>query len=152
MGLCAVAFGLTHQWCDRADVASIACILTGTIAGALNGLLIARFQLHALIVTLATYAAYRGIAEGFSQGTPYSQFGSEFSQLARGAWMGIPWPGFLFAFFALGCGAWLGLTPTGRFLYAIGHNERASRFSGISVDWIRCGLYTFSGFLAGLST
>ena len=152
MGLCAVVFGLTYKSTQQTAIASLACVLTGTLAGFLNGFLIARFQLHALIVTLATFAAYRGIAEGVSQGNPYSQFGSAFSQLARGNWLGVPWPGYLFLALSLVCGTWLGMTPSGRFLYAIGHNERASRFSGISVDRIRSGLYTFSGFLAGLAT
>lgn len=152
MGLCAVVFGLAWQWTHRTDVASAACVLTGIAAGALNGFLIARFQLHALIVTLATYAAYRGIAEGASQGNAYSQFGSTFSQLARGSFCGVPWPGVLFGLLATGCGAWLGMTPTGRYLYAIGYSERASRFSGISVERIRIGLYTCSGLLAGLAT
>lgn len=152
MGLCAVVFGITFQWCHRTDVAAFACLLTGTAAGAFNGFLIARFQLHSLIVTLATFAAYRGIAEGLSQGKSYSQFGSEFSQLARGGLIGIPWPGSIFVVFAIFCGVWLSLTPTGRYLYAIGYNERACRFSGISVDRIRGRLYMFSGFLAGLAT
>ncbi|WP_010585772.1 ABC transporter permease [Schlesneria paludicola] len=152
MGLCAVIFGMTFQWCQRTDVAALACLLTGTLAGALNGFLIARFQLHSLIVTLATFAAYRGIAEGLSQGKSYSQFGSAFSQLARSSVLGIPWPGYLFAVFTILCGVWLSLTPTGRYLYAIGYNERASRYSGISVDRIRRRLYMFSGFLAGLAT
>ncbi len=152
MGLCAVVFGLTYQSTQRTDAASAACIVTGVVAGSLNGFLIARFQLHALIVTLATAAAFRGIAEGISQGNPYSQFGSAFSQLARGTWLSLPWPGYLFLLLMVGCAAWLGMTPSGRYLYAIGHNERASRFSGIAVDRIRIGLYLFSGLLAGIAT
>lgn len=152
MGLCAVAFGLTFQSSQRTDIASIVCITTGLLAGLLNGFLIARFQLHPLIVTLATYAAYRGIAEGVSQGRSYSQFGPAFSQFARGNLAGVPWPGYVFALFAIVCSWWLIMTASGRSLYAIGFNERASRFSGISVGRIRSGLYSFSGFLAGLVT
>lgn len=152
MGLCAVTFGMVFQGTQRTDVASMACLATGLTAGFINGFLIARFQLHPLIVTLATYAAYRGIAEGISQGHSYSQFGSIFSQLARGNLAGMPWPGYVFAILGLCCSWWLIMTASGRSLYAIGFNERASRFSGVSVDRIRSGLYTFSGFLAGLVT
>lgn len=152
MGLCAVVFGLTWQWTGRTEAASMACLLTGTLAGFLNGYLIARFQLHALIVTLATYSAYRGIAEGVSQGSAYSQFGPAFSVVARGSGLGIPWPAYLFSLLASGCGVWMAMTPSGRSLSAIGYNEQACRFSGIPVDRVRVGLYTFSGFLAGLAT
>lgn len=151
MGLCAIAFGLTWQSTGRFEIATLACLVTGLAAGFLNGYLISRFQLHALIVTLATFSAYRGIAEGISQGNAYSRFGLAFSQLARGSWLGIPWPGYLFGLLALACGVWLGMTPSGRSLYAIGYNEKASLFSGVPVDRIRVGLYTFSGFLAGLA-
>lgn len=152
MGLCAVAFGIVYQQTHQVLLASLASLIVGSLGGALNGLLIARFQVHPLIVTLATYAAYRGMAEGISQGSPYSQFGSHFAQLARGSWLGVPWPGYLFCCLAMLYALWLSKTPTGRYLYAIGHNERAARFSGIRVDRILGGVYTASGFLAGLAT
>ncbi len=152
MGLSAVAFGQTYQWSQRADLAAAACLVTGLACGAINGALIGRLQLHPLIVTLATFAAYRGIAEGWSQGVSYSRFGTPFSQLARGHWAGIPWPGYMFLVLTMLCGAWLHGTPSGRFLYAMGHNPRAALFSGIPVDRIRTRLYLFSGLLAGLAT
>lgn len=152
MGLCAVAFGQTFEWTHRADVAAAACLGTGLLCGGINGLLIGRLQLHPLIVTLATFAMFRGVAEGWSQGISYSRFGTPFSQLARGQWGGLPWPGYLFLVLAGVCGLWLSCTPTGRFLYAMGHNPRAALFSGIPVDRIRARLYLFSGFLAGLAT
>lgn len=152
MGQCAVGFGLTYQLTHRTDASIATCLLIGIACGALNGFLISRFTLHPLIVTLATAAAFRGAAEGISQGSPYSQFGSAFSQVARGGFLGIPWPGYLFAFLGICCAWWLKMTPSGHYLYAIGHNDRASRFSGIAVDRIRGGLYCFSGALAGLAT
>jgi rhamnose transport system permease protein len=152
MGLCAVAFGWTFEQTQRADLASLVCVAVGLMAGTGNGWLIARFQLHPLIVTLATFAVFRGVAEGWSQGAAYSQFGTSFSQIARGQWAGVPWPGYLFAVLGISCAVWLSSTATGRYLYAIGYNERAARFSGIRVDRIRRRLYTFSGLLAGLAT
>lgn len=152
MGLCAVVFGLVFRATQRTDVASIACVLAGTLAGSLNGWLIARYRLHPLIVTLATFAAFRGVAEGVSQGEAYSQFGPAFSRLARGQWWGVPWPGYLFLLLAACCGWWLAMTPSGRFLRAIGYNETAARFAGIPVDRLRRRLYAFSGLLAGIAT
>ena len=84
MGLCAVMFGICFQVTGSLPVAAAVCLLTGLLGGLFNGFLIARFRLHPLIVTLATYAAFRGIAEGVSQGASYSRFGDQFSQLARG--------------------------------------------------------------------
>ena len=151
MGLSAVAFGVIYEATRNTYVASAGAIAVGTGAGCVNGIMIAGLRAHPLIITLATSAAYRGVAEGMSQGHSVSGFGDEFQQLARGTMLGVPNPGWLFALLAVAFGVFLWKTPTGRFLYAIGHNQTASRFSGIRVDRIHFGLYTCSGFLAGLA-
>lgn len=152
MGLCAVAFGMCHHVSDSLALSCIGCLLVGTACGAVNGGLIARLKVHPLIITLATYAAFRGIAEGVSQGTSYSQFGDGFGQLARGTLLGVPIAGFIFLGLAVASGVLLTTTWVGRFVYAIGHNERAARFSGVNADGTKLSLYTLSGLLAGLAT
>lgn len=151
MGLSAVTLGISYSLTGHLAVSCIAGVVCGGLCGAWNGVLVSRLQLHPLIVTLATAAAYRGIAEGVSQGASYSRFGEDFSRLARGNWHGVPFPGLAFAALALLSTVYLGMTPAGRYLYAIGQNERASRFSGVPVDRIRFRLYTTSGLLAGLA-
>jgi len=67
MGLCAVAFGAL--WHDRglpAGVCVLLALLIGLLGGSLNALLIARFRITPLIVTLGTYSLFRGIAEGLT--------------------------------------------------------------------------------------
>ena len=152
MGLCAVMFGLCYSATENLAVSCLVCAFTGTLGGALNGLLISKIGIHPLIITLATYAAFRGVAEGISQGVSYSQFGDGFSLLARGTWCGIPIPGCVFLILAIAFGVLLAKTPTGRFIYAIGHNERAALFSGVPADRLKFWLYTLSGLLAGLAT
>ena len=151
MGLSAVAFGVGYSATGNPLLSGLLAVAAGTAAGATNGLLVSRVNVHPLIVTLATYAAFRGIAEGISQGASYSQFGAGFSRLARGQWLGVPLPGYIFLVLAIGLAIILAKTPTGRFLYAIGHNEQAARYSGIAVQHIKLGLYTMSGALAGLA-
>ncbi len=152
MGLCAIAFGCCYTATNNLWLSCAASLTTGTAGGAVNGVLISKAKVHPLIVTLATYAAFRGIAEGVSQGASYSQFGDSFSQLARGYWIGVPLPAYIFAALAVVCAIVLTNTPTGRFIYAIGYNETATCYSGIAVDRIKFGLYTFSGALAGLAS
>lgn len=152
MGMCAVAFGVCHDLSGSLALSCLVCLLVGTAGGAVNGWLVSRMNVHPLIVTLATYAAFRGLAEGISQGESYSQFGEGFSQLARGMWWGVPTPAYLFVVLAIGCSLYLSKTPGGRYIYAIGHNELATRFSGANVDRTKFHLYTFSGLMAGLAT
>ena len=152
MGLCAVVFGLVFSATGSLAFSCLCCVVTGGSCGAVNGLLISRAHIHPLMVTLATYAAYRGMAEGISQGESYSQFGETFSGFARGAWLGLPLPGYLFIALALCFALFLSGTPAGRFIYAVGHNETAARFSGVGVDALKFWLYITSGLLAGLAT
>lgn len=151
MGMCAVAFGLCHTHTGSLELSCLSCLLVGAVGGSLNGWLISRLRVHPLIVTLATYAAFRGLAEGVSQGESYSQFGAGFSQLARGMWWGVPWPAYAFGVLAIACGVFLAKTPGGRFVQAIGYNEQAARFSGVDVGRIKFRLYAFSGLMAGLA-
>jgi rhamnose transport system permease protein len=152
MALCAVTFGMCHQATGNILLSGLVCVLTGLVCGGLNGWLVARAGIHPLIVTLATYAAFRGVAEGISQGASYSNFGREFSQLARGNVLGVPYPAFLFLGLAVGHAVFLSRTPWGRFVHALGLNATAVRFSGVQVDRLKFWLHTNSGFLAGLAT
>ena len=152
MGMCAVAFGICHELTGSLAISCCVCLLTGVAGGASNGWLIAKLKVHPLIITLATYAVFRGIAEGVSQGDSYSRFGETFGELARGTWYQVPIAGYIFGVLAIGIGLFLAKTPWGRFVYAIGHSEKAAVFSGVPVDRIKFVLYTASGLLAGLST
>jgi rhamnose transport system permease protein len=151
LGLCAVVFGITFTRSHSLAASSLACMITGAACGAANGLLISKARVHPLIVTLATFAAYRGMAEGISQGASYSKFGDDFAWLARGTWWGVPIPGYLFAALAIACATLLARTSTGRCVYALGHNEQAARFSGVAVDRLKLRLYMTSGLLASVA-
>lgn len=152
MGLSAVSFGLTYSASKNIWLAASAAVVTGILCGAINGLFIARVKIHPLIVTLATFALFRGIAEGLSQGVPYSGFDSSYSQLARGQLLGIPIGGYLFVILALAGWAFLRWTVPGRQLYNIGHNRRCLEASGIRIGHYEFFLYTFSGLIASISS
>lgn len=128
----------------------VLALITGTLAGAANGFFVAKIRVHPLIVTLATLAAFRGIAEGISLGKPASGFPPAFEFLGHGIVLGQPIAGWLFLVFAIVVAIVLIKTPFGRYLYAIGHNETAARFSGVNVDRIKLLLYTLSGTTAAV--
>lgn len=97
-------------------------------------------------------AGFRGIAEGISQGASYSRFGESFGQLARGSVVGIPFAASIFVMMIVAYSLWLARTPSGRFLYAIGNNELAARYSGVPVRRIKSRLYAHSGLLTAMAT
>ena len=151
MALCAVVFGLCFQAHMPLIVGALLTLVVGAAAGALNGVFVACVRVHPLIVTLAAYAAYRGIAEGISLGRPVSGFPESFTNWGQGTLIGLPIPGLIFLI-ALGLTAFaVARTPLGLWLSAIGFNETASYYSGIAVARIKLLLYTASGLTAGLA-
>lgn len=153
MALCAVVLGLSFAAGVPIFGSAALAVLTGVAAGALNGVFVAYARVHPLIVTLATLAAFRGVAEGVSQARPISGFPSGFTGLSGngGSLGGVTLAGALFFAAALAAIIAQARTPFGVYLQAIGHNETATRFSGIAVSRIKLLLYTLSGTTAGLA-
>jgi rhamnose transport system permease protein len=150
-GLSAVVLGLTMEAGAGVAVATLSALFVGVCGGCLNGLLVARIGIHPLIVTLATMAGYRGIALALTKGRTIQGFPSQFGEWVRGEVLGMPLPMWLFIAAVAGTGFFLTQTAYGRFLYAIGHNETASRYSGVPVQKIKLALYALSGFTAGVA-
>ncbi len=148
MALSAVVFGLSFAHGFPVWTAALLALLTGAAAGALNGVFVAYVRVHPLIVTLATLAAYRGIAEGISLGRPFSGFPPGFARLGQGALLGLPIPGVLFLAGLTATAIGLARTPLELRLSAIGYNETAARYSGLAVTRIKLWLYTASGLAA----
>ena len=154
MGLAAVSFGAL--WRDGhfpLAGALLTALLIGCAGGALNALLIARFNLPPLVVTLGSFSLFRGIAEGITQGTVnYTDFPRPFLYLGQGYLLGVIPVQLLFFLPAL-LGFWILLhrSVIGRALYAIGFTAAGARYAGIPVR-ARIGLvYFLSGLVASLS-
>jgi rhamnose transport system substrate-binding protein len=154
MGLVAVVLGAL--WRDAQlpiAVAAAIALLLGLAGGALNGSLIARFNLPPLIVTLATFSLFRGVAEGITRGIEnYSSFPSGFLFLGQGYIGGIfPTQLILLVLAVAGCAWVLHRTAFGRSLYAIGHSPDGARYAGIDVGRKLLVVYLFSGLAASVS-
>jgi len=151
MALCAITLGILFQSGLPPWAAATIGVVVATICGGLNGLVVTRVKVHPLIVTLATMAAFRGAAEGISRAKPVSSFPESFSWLGQGVWMGLPVPAWFFLGLLVLSILFLSYTAWGKYCYAIGLNDVACRFSGVPVDRVLLGLYTFSGFCSGLA-
>lgn len=151
MGLSAITTGMLFQKGLSLPLACSAALLVGIFCGFLNGWFITRLKVHPLIITLATMAAYRGMAEGISQAKPVSGFPDSFTWLGQGDWLGLPVAAWIFAMMTLIVLWMMHARAFGVGIYAIGHNETATRFSGLRVDRYLVALYTFSGFASALA-
>jgi rhamnose transport system permease protein len=137
MGLAAILFGVAwRDWGLPLPVAAIVSLLVGLAGGGLNALLVARFGIPPLIVTLGTLSLFRGIAEGITQGAVnYTGFPPRFLALGQGYIGGVV-PAQLPLFLAVLAGYVLLLhrSVIGRALYAIGFARDGARYAGIPVN------------------
>jgi len=154
LGLAAVLTGAA--WKDLGlpmGVAFLVAPLVGLTGGALNAFLVARLGIPPLIVTLATYSLFRGIAEGFTGGVRnYTDFPASFLFLGQGRLAGLV-PTQLLLLLAAGVFFHLFLhrTPAGRGVRAIGFSPEGARHAGIPVARRLALVYLLSGLMAGIA-
>jgi ribose transport system permease protein len=144
-----LATALQAGWPASAAIA--AGMAVGAVCGLLNGLLITKGRLPAFIATLGMMSIARGAALVFTEGRPISGFGAGFRQLSTARIVGIPAPVLItIAVYVLGHFL-LTRTRFGRYVYAIGGNEEATRLSGISAGFHKTMVYVLSGAASGLA-
>ena len=153
MGMSASLMGLLHNMGVNIWLAALAGLLLGTVGGLLNGYLVARIRIPSLVVTLGTYAFYRGIAYGFLGDQAARDYPAAFTYLGQGRIFGtlIPFSVALFVVLVIIFGLVLHKTVFGRYLYAIGNNEDAAVYSGVPVARIKMIIFTLSGFMSAIA-
>ncbi|MDR3573503.1 MAG: ABC transporter permease [Anaerolineaceae bacterium] len=154
MGLTACVMAVIHvQYNVPMEVAIPIALVLGTLLGAFNGWLIARLRLPALAVTLATMALYRGGASILLGDHSLSQFPTWFMGVDQFVVPGTSIPVELILFFilALILGLVLHRTVFGRWVFALGTNEEAARYSGIPVSRVKIAVFALNGFLSALA-
>ncbi|WP_316809956.1 ABC transporter permease subunit [Pedobacter heparinus] len=125
-------------------------ILAGTSLGAFNGWAITRFKVPAFIATLAMLTIARGLTLLYTKGFPISGLGDQFSYLGTGWFLGIPVPVWISAIVVIAAVVLTTKTRLGRYIYAIGGNESASRLSGINISKVKIIVYAIAGALAAV--
>ena len=132
-------------------IAVVLGIFTGIALGLFNGVIIHYGNVPPFVATLGMMGIARGGALIITRGYPTVGFPSSFQWIGASSLFGIPFPLllsiFLMAFFYFV----LRYTRLGRGFFAIGGNEEASRFSGLSISLIKISAYTISGFCASFA-
>src|SRR4029079_9688466 len=136
-------------------IAVLAVIAIGTFLGLISGLLITKVKIQPFIVTLCGLLFYRGLAR-FIASDETKGFGSAqgFETLqtaATGNLFGIPTPFVILVLISLVMWVVLHRSIYGRYLFAVGRNEIAARYSGINSDLITAMAYVLSGALDGVA-
>ena len=134
-----------------AIVAIAAGVATGSALGAVNGLISARLSVAPFVVTLGMLSVARGLTFIYNDGMPIANLSPGFRYIGQGMAGGIPVPVIMAtATFLLG---WFVLcfTTFGRYVYAVGGNEKSAKTSGIRTRLVVFGVYLISGALSALA-
>ena len=135
-------------------LAVLAGLLTGLVAGFLNGLMITKGKLPPFIATLGSMFMARGLCYGLTGGWPVRDLPQSFRNLGQ---YDVPIAGYdvpLPLIFMLACGLltslFLSRTVWGYRTYALGGNETATALSGINTDRVKLMVYSLCGFLTAI--
>jgi ribose transport system permease protein len=144
----------TYQWNWLAAVAAM--VIAGMAIGAIHSFLILKMRMQPFIVTLCGLLLYRGIARWYTDdGTVGFEFGKSIPALewlTTGRTYNVPHSFIVFIAIAIVMGIVLHRSVFGRYLYAVGKNEEAARYSGIRTNRIIAAAYVICSGLAGLSS
>lgn len=137
-------------------LAVLAVLAGGLLTGLAHGLLVTRMGLQPFVVTLCGLLIYRGAARYYTGdstiGLGFAEGVDTLAWLASGRSFGVPHSFLALVVVALAVGVVLHRSTFGRYLYAVGRNEEAARYSGIRTGAVVAGAYVLGGLLAGIST
>jgi rhamnose transport system permease protein len=152
IALASTAMGAAVQAGAGTPVLIIVGISTGLICGAFNGVLVTRWGLPSIVVTIGTMSLFRGISYIVLGDQAYRGYPSEFSFFGQGyVWWVISFEFVLFAIIALTYAVILHQTNFGRAVYAIGNNPTGALFSGIRVQRVKFILFLMTGLMSGIA-
>jgi rhamnose transport system permease protein len=152
ISLSSLAMGL----CANVGMGPFALVLVGLcvglVCGLINGVLVTRYSLPSIVVTIGTMSLFRGLAQVVLGDQAITAYPPGFSELGQGYLIKpLAYSFVTFLALALAFAAMLHFSALGRRLFAIGNNPVAARFSGIAVDRIKLMLFTLTGLFAGLA-
>ncbi|MGZ2499566.1 ABC-type sugar transport system ATPase subunit/ribose/xylose/arabinose/galactoside ABC-type transport system permease subunit [Rhizobium beringeri] len=132
-------------------VGLLAALLCGAVVGFVNGIVIARFRINALITTLATMQIVRGLALIASDGRAVGINDPDFYQLALSRFLTVPTPIWIMLILFILFGFVLNRTVFGKNTLAIGGNPEASRLAGVNVVNMRIWIFALQGLVCGIA-
>jgi ribose transport system permease protein len=130
-----------------------AAVAVGIVCGVVNGLIIVYGRVNPVIATLATLAAFKGLAQLISNGRAQGfVLGDDlFVFVARGKIAGVPVQVWILLLVALAIHILLKYTDIGRNLYAIGGNDTAARLAGININKYLIAVYALAGIVSAIA-
>lgn len=147
----AVAGFAIMKWDASVPVGIVLGLLAGAAIGVVNGLLVAKVRVNALIATLGMMSVGRGIVLLLTSGYGIPNLPDSFNNLAQGSFLGLQYPVWFMVFFVVVGDVLLRRSRFFRQSYFVGGNERSARLSGINVDFIKISNFVICGLMAAVA-
>lgn len=128
-----------------------AALAMGLVVGLINGIVIAKLRINALITTLATMQIVRGLAYIFSNGKAVGVMQEEFFVFGNGQLFGVPVPIVITVLCFIFFGWLLNYTTFGRNTMAIGGNQEAALLAGVHVNRTKIVIFAVHGVIGALA-
>lgn len=142
---------IVHNATGNLFFSIVAAVAAGGLVGSVNGVIIAKAGINALITTLATMQIVRGLTNILGHGTPITADKPGFDVLGNQPVLQIPVPIWIMAGFFLIFGVLLNRTVFGRNALAVGGNKEAAHLAGIKVARTKIGIFVLSGMAAAFA-
>ncbi|MCY6382183.1 ABC transporter permease [Hoeflea prorocentri] len=126
-------------------------LIAAGLCGLFNGVMISYLNVQPIIATLILFISGRGIAQVLTNGNLQTFSNPYFSYLGTGKILGLPFQGWLALALAVAVYWLVSRTIFGRYLLAVGGNEKAARLSGAPVRMVKIGAYVLCAFLSGIA-
>jgi len=127
-------------------------LLLGIIGGTINGLLITKGRIAPFIVTLGTMAIFRSLTLYIISAGEFRSKSEIFPSIGMGSFLFIPIPIWIFIGLAIVFHIILNNTRYGRYICAIGSNEKVAQYAAINVDRVRVISYIIVGLSVAISS
>ena len=152
IALASTAMGAAAQVGIGTEGLIIVGLIAGLMCGATNGVLVTRFGLPSIVVTIGTMSLFRGISFIILGDQAYRGYPQDFAYFGQGYfWWVISFEFVLFSILAVVYGIILHMTNFGRAVYAIGNNPTGALFSGIRVNRVKFVLFLLTGLMSGVA-
>ena len=152
MAMGAIMMGLTYETTGSIVLAILACLATGALCGALNGVIIAKANIPPLVTTLATFSLYTGVCKSIAGSNIFSTFPDGMTVLITHRLFGIiPYQFVLFLVLSAIFAFAFNRMRYGRYLRGMGFNEKTVKFSGVNVALAKFNVYVIAGVMSAIA-
>jgi ribose transport system permease protein len=131
--------------------AALVALAVGGAGGLLNGFMVTKGRIAPFIVTLGTMAIFRSLSLYMGDAGEFTSVNQMYSNIGSASVLFVPVPVWVFAALAAGFSVLLNRTRYGRYVRAVGSNQRVALYSAIDVDSVRLRTYLITGLVVGVS-